>query len=512
MDVKTLSEFIEWAAQFDDGQYLFRGVPKDNYKIQASAYRRLPKRDRNNPSKLLRINQVLIEKARSLGHDQKNGQQLSDLELLAELQHFGAATCLIDFTRNALGALWFACQQSSKGKANGKVFAVRSDDPARFKTVNTELIKKDIDCFFQLDENNKRYPLYQWQPKLQNNRIIAQQSVFVFGGAQIETEAECVIIECSKKKILNSLDKLSGINEASIYPDFDGFARLHAHNKPHIEPDAQRYLQLGVEAHQNNNLDDAITYYTEVILLDSDHSIIPQTYYLRGTAYLSKNEVAHAIRDQTKTIELKSDYAEAYNNRGAAYHCKGAYDDAIKDFTVVIRLRPDDASAYYNRGLAYRDKDVFDSAIKDLNKAIELEPYYADAYQNRGILYAQKGKFSCAVEDLNKAIELEPNNAIAYNNRGNLYRERDKFVRAIKDLNKAIELKSEFEVAYFNRGMCWLHLQNWPEGRSDLIDARNLGEDICAKFCKDYKNVAEFERRYDVNLPEDIAAMLTPPR
>ena len=92
MDVKTLNEFIEWAAQFNDGQYLFRGVPKYNYKIQASAYRRLPKRDRNNPSKLLKINQVLIEKARSLGHDQKNGQQLSDLELLAELQHFGAAT------------------------------------------------------------------------------------------------------------------------------------------------------------------------------------------------------------------------------------------------------------------------------------------------------------------------------------------------------------------------------------------------------------------------------------
>ena len=56
------------------------------------------------------------------------------------------------------------------------------------------------------------------------------------------------------------------------------------------------------------------------------------------------------------------------------------------------------------------------------------------------------------------------------------------------------------------------HLQNWQEGRPDLIDTRNLGENICAKFCKDYKNDAEFEQRYGVNLPEDIAAMLTPPR
>ena len=444
MDVKTLSEFIEWAAQFDNGQYLFRGVPKDNYKIQASAYRRLPKRDRNNPSKLLRINQVLIEKARSLGHDQKNGQQLSDLELLAELQHFGAATCLIDFTRNALVALWVACQQSSKGKANGKVFVVRSDDPVRFKTVNTELIEKDIDCFFQLDENNNKYPLYQWQPKLQNNRIIAQQSVFVFGGAQIETEAECVIIECSKKRILNSLDKLFSINEASIYPDFDGFARLHAHNKPHIEPDAQGYLQRGVEAHQNNNLDDAITYYTEVISLDSDSSIVPLVYYNRGSAYQSKGEIDRAIKDYNKAIKLNPDYAIAYYNRGNAYQSKGEIDRAIKDYNKAIKLNPDNTSAYNNRGNAYQDKGEIDQAFKDYNKAIKLKP--------------------------------------------------------------------DLAIAYYNRGRCWLHLKNWQEARSDLKVAKSNGLDIISAFCNDYENIEELERRHGVNLPEDIAAMLMPPR
>ena len=32
MNIETLSEFMEWAAQFNDGQYLFRGVSKDCYK------------------------------------------------------------------------------------------------------------------------------------------------------------------------------------------------------------------------------------------------------------------------------------------------------------------------------------------------------------------------------------------------------------------------------------------------------------------------------------------------
>ena len=55
----------------------------------------MAKADKDHPSRLLRLNKRLIEDARSLGHDQKNGQQLSDLELLAELQHFGAATFLL---------------------------------------------------------------------------------------------------------------------------------------------------------------------------------------------------------------------------------------------------------------------------------------------------------------------------------------------------------------------------------------------------------------------------------
>ena len=198
---------------------MFRGVSTESYEIEASAYRRLSETDRNDPKKLLKINKDLIEKARGLGHDQKDAQQLSDLELLAELQHFGAATCLIDFSQSALVALWFACQQGSRGGADGKVYAVRHDDMVRLKTVNPDLITKDIDYFLTPDENG-RYPLYQWQPKLQNNRIIAQQSVFVFSGAQIEAEAECVINKNSKQDILTSLDKISGVTAipSPVYP------------------------------------------------------------------------------------------------------------------------------------------------------------------------------------------------------------------------------------------------------------------------------------------------------
>ena len=388
--VETLSQFIEWAAQFSDGQYLFRGVSTESYKIEASAYRRLSETDRNNPSKLLKINKDLIEKARSLGHDQRDAQQLSDLELLAELQHFGAATCLIDFTRSALVALWFACQQGSQTEVNGKVYAVRHDDMVRLKTVNPDLITKDIDYFLTPDEND-RYLLYQWQPKLQNNRIIAQQSVFVFSGAQIEAEAECVIDKNSKQDILTSLDKISGITEANIYPDFDGFARLHAHDEPYIEPDPQDYLQRGIEAHQNDNPHDAIAYYTEVIRLDpTDTSIVSIAYYSRGLAYTEKGEIDSAIENYNESIQLNPDFADAYNYRGIAYRNKGEIDRAIEDHDQAIQIKSDNVLFYNDRSMALLQAQKWEKAKSDLTIAQNMGVDIITSFHN---VYASVADF-----------------------------------------------------------------------------------------------------------------------
>ena len=131
--VETLRDFLEWAGQFNDGTYVFRGVPNDEYEIQASAYRRVPENDQNSEDKgfptFVEINMALIREVRLRGYDQKDGRSLSDLEILAALQHFKAAICLIDFTYRAQVALWFACGQDSKtpDSTNGKVFAVHKD-------------------------------------------------------------------------------------------------------------------------------------------------------------------------------------------------------------------------------------------------------------------------------------------------------------------------------------------------------------------------------------------------
>ena len=189
-------------------------------------------------------------------------------------------------------------------------------------------------------------------------------------------------------------------------------------------------------------------------------------------------EYENAIKHFTEAIRLKPDLANAYFNRGVTYAFRNEFEDAIKDFDTVIQLQPDHVGAYYNRGNTYGDKGELDNAIRDFNKAIELDTYYLIAYYNRGFAYLQKGEFNNAIKDFDTVIQLKPDSAEAYN----------------------------------NRGEAWLHLQEWEKAKSDLITAKDMGVDIIASFQNDYTNVADFEQKHNVKLPEDIASLLNPPQ
>ena len=79
----------------------------------------------------------------------------------------------------------------------------------------------------------------------------------------------------------------------------------------------------------------------------------------------------------------------------------------------------------------------------------------------------------------------------------------------LKDYDKVIELEPNNAKAYNIRGVTWLHLRKWDNANSDLTVASSKGLDIISVFREIHKNVAEFEQKYGVKLPEDIAAMLT---
>ena len=395
--ITSLSGFTEWVVQLEPESYLFRGVSNSEYEIgEASAYRRLGKEEEATLAKLIEINKSVIEQARRRGYDLKNGRTLSDLEILCEMQHFRVATCLIDFSYSAEVSLWFACSSSSD-EQNGKIVAVRNDHS--IKEVTSETLDESIDYFFKEDEMGI-YPLYQWQPTHLNNRVIRQHSVFLFGGGEIGSSPECIIDANYKANIRHELERFSNISEDTLFPDFEGFSRLHAHNVPHTIPN---YRKIAGEAYQQDDYPKAIANYEEAIRLDPDDRWL---HYMRGNANLGQGQYPEAITDYDESIRLDPDFSGAHHWRGRAKHLLERYDEAIEDYSEAIRLNSEFSEAYHWRGRARHLLEQYDEAIDDHDEAIRLDVNNLHAYCYRARAKMKTGELTSAQRDLQLALLL----------------------------------------------------------------------------------------------------------
>ena len=247
----------------------------------------------------------------------------------------------------------------------------------------------------------------------------------------------------------------------------------------------------------------------KAIVLKSDYA---HAYNNRGAAYGAMGNIKQSIKDCTTAIQFKPKYASAFANRGNAYQLQGNFKNAIKDYDKAIQLESNDPGKYSNRGTAYARNGEHDKAIEDFTKAIDLNPDYAEAYNNRGEAHREKGELDAALTDLNISIQLIANNASAHFNRGLVFYQKGVYEESIKDYSVMIKQNPKFAPAYYFRGLARLHLKEWEEARADLIAAINMRVNIVASFSSDYKSITAFEQEHGVKLPEDIAAMLTPPQ
>jgi hypothetical protein len=194
-----------------------------------------------NEANIRTVEKALIERARAAGL----GSDLGELELLARLQHHGAATRLLDCSRNAFVALWFACRWEPE--KDGVLIGFELGDNAVH--LGTGELRHDIDELLAMASGR----LLWWQPRSLSPRISAQQAVFVFG--QVVDEpwgsirlgeggvslgeigavpgAAMIFISAKLKAALNgNWGPLLGFSEESLFPDFDGFALAHSVGKP----------------------------------------------------------------------------------------------------------------------------------------------------------------------------------------------------------------------------------------------------------------------------------------
>lgn len=272
--VSNLSEYIseiQKILNINPGNYVFRGQSNIIYHLSSSAARRIRKttfQDKNTEktsipeSLFITYHKQLLNDIKMKGLDRIEGRGLSDIEILAELQHNGAATCLVDFTFNSLVALWFACSGdsnkdcvvylidiNSKSKYQKVTYDVSSENIAFFLNQTSQIIPgpPEEDEIIQ-DEDGNDVSINQfddwtipktwyWEAPKINHRIPIQQSIFIFGKPDLEFDYKIIISQNAKITILKELDEAFNISESTLYPDFSGYAKFHrVENDFHLWP------------------------------------------------------------------------------------------------------------------------------------------------------------------------------------------------------------------------------------------------------------------------------------
>jgi hypothetical protein len=142
------------------GGFVYRGQSDESWGLTSTYYRRFnfnelddDKHRHKQPTQkqFKDYHETLINDAKSYHYHK---EKLSDLELLLELQHYGAATGLVDFSRDFLIALWFAC--NSKQDNDGSVFVLNSSNIDKFtRPKSDESIFSECDKLQFINSNFK---------------------------------------------------------------------------------------------------------------------------------------------------------------------------------------------------------------------------------------------------------------------------------------------------------------------------------------------------------------------
>ena len=529
--IESLDAFMKWVQELPQGDYVYRGVSNKDYPIEASTYRRLKNEKREfrneedkSAEKLRQLNWEMIEDANRHRHGWENDRPPSDLDLLAKLQHSGAATCLIDFTKNPLVALWMACRKSGSGSVHGKVYAIEISSRSPFKPVSSDEARNmKIDEFFEGNEKTG-YKLYQWQPHYQDNRMLAQQSVFLFGGGwgEIKPSEGCVISEQHKKEILDSLKKSAGISVDILFPDFEGFASQRAQNKAYNEPEAPidkdlvlalpenltdktvdekdqnessalYYLQLSLQAYREGNTDMAFRYYNNGIEFDPSDELLNDFYRERAIIHHDTGYLESAVFDYSEAIHFASDDVDSYYGRGRVNYDLSRYTEAVTDFDIAINLNANNANIYYWRGLAKYSLHQYSEARVDFDIAITLNPIDVYSYQWRGMATLQLEHYREAIVDFDQSINLNPTHAYSYHWRGLAKYNLDQYSEAIVDFDIAITLNPtdthSNAYSYYWRGMTKKRIGVSSAAQADFRTAL-----MCAEETQNYDLIAQINQ------------------
>jgi tetratricopeptide (TPR) repeat protein len=157
--------------------------------------------------------------------------------------------------------------------------------------------------------------------------------------------------------------------------------------------------------------DEAIAKFNEAIaVLPTCHVC----YYFIGAAQAQKQQFGEAEASFKKAIEIKADFAEAYNGLASLYNSQKKFDEAAAASAKAAELSGAggggaNAAAVYNQGVVLWNAQKFAEAKVQFEKAVSIDPNMADAWYQLGMANLNTGDMNGAVTAFEGYLKVAPN-------------------------------------------------------------------------------------------------------
>ncbi len=228
-------------------------------------------------------------------------------------------------------------------------------------------------------------------------------------------------------------------------------ATTHLISSDIVEAKVQGYLHRGQAQFNCSRYAEAVDDLSKVILivekspapLDSEAlgDALPISYWGRGMAYVKQKQLADALRDYTKAIQLAPNWHAPYYSRSQALREIGEHERALADINQAISLQPGDADNYRERGKLHALLSSAEKALADFDKAVALNRS-ATNLRTRGQFYADRGDQSNALIDYSAALAVAPDDIATLKLRSALFERMGTHAEADTDRARAAELEN----------------------------------------------------------------------
>jgi hypothetical protein len=221
----------------EDGVFWFRGHASLTWTLTPSALRYASVEARTKALNLLRDFKRYAHI--KLPHPPPGRDE--ELQWVQQARHFGLPTRLLDWTRNAGIALYFACEEATKkNDMDGAVFILnpedlnREADPKNARILDAHSDADRIVRYLRLSgaRNRRGLKTVAINPVWNSERIVLQQGTFTLHGSRefTLTREQAPSLVClrvpseNKQRLLSELEH-AGINEMSIFPEPEHMCR-----------------------------------------------------------------------------------------------------------------------------------------------------------------------------------------------------------------------------------------------------------------------------------------------